>query len=117
MKFNKKSQATIFMVVAVVLVIGLGIFFYTTSKVQQQFEPEIQIVQEQVPLEFDPVRKYANDCAYGVGIEALRLAGKQGGYVSLSGNSLSNEQFTITQNPTESDAVSFTQESELKIPY
>ncbi len=116
-KFTRKSQASIFMIVGILLVIGGVIFFYSTQKAQKPLEPEIKIVQEQVPVEFQPIRNYANGCAYSVGIEGLKIIGEQGGYISFSDKSLNKESFTITNNPTESDAVSFTKDSSLKIPY
>lgn len=114
---QKKSQTTIFMMIGLVIIIGGAIFFYSTQKAAKPFEPEIKIVEEQVPVEFDPIKKYANDCAYSLGIEGLKIIGKQGGYISFTDKALSREQFTITQNPTESDAVSFTKDSDLKTAY
>ena len=83
-KLSRKSQATIFMVIGLVIIIGGAIFFSSTQKVPSQLEPEIKIVQEQVPVEFDPIRKYANDCAYSIGVEGLKLIGNQGGYISFT---------------------------------
>ena len=116
-KIQKKSQVTIFMIVGLIILIAGAIFSYSTQKIKKPLEPEIKIVQEQVPVEFDPIKKYANDCAYSVGIEGLKIIGKQGGYISFKDKTLNGESFTTTQNPTESDAVSFTKDSELKIPY
>ncbi len=115
--YNKKAQTTIFMIIGLIIVIGGAIFFYSTQKVTKPLEPEIKIVQEQVPIEFDPIRKYANDCAYSISVEGLKIIGKQGGYISFTDKNLNREPFIITQNPTESDAVSFTKDSDLKIPY
>ncbi|MBI2652278.1 hypothetical protein HYX00_02325 [Candidatus Woesearchaeota archaeon] len=114
---HKKGQITIFLIVGLVIVIGVAVFFYSTQKVQKPLEPELKIIQEQVPLEFEPIKKYANDCAYSAGVESLRIIGKQGGYISFADKTLNNEPFTITQNPTESDAVSFTKDSDLKTAY
>ncbi|MDP3765566.1 MAG: hypothetical protein Q8R04_03570 [Nanoarchaeota archaeon] len=114
---SRSSQTTVFMVIGLVIIIGGAIFFSLTQKAPRQFEPEIKIVQEQVPVEFDPIKKYANDCAYSIGIEGLKIIGNQGGYISFTDKTLNKESFTITQIPTESDAVSFTKDSELKIPY
>ncbi|MBI2660455.1 hypothetical protein HYX07_04805 [Candidatus Woesearchaeota archaeon] len=114
---NNKAQTTIFMIAGLLIIIGGVIFFYSTQKVPTKFEPEIRIVQEQVPLEFNPVKDYANACAYSVAEEGLKIIGKQGGYISLTDKSLNKEAFSITDNPTESEAVSFAKESELKIPY
>ena len=115
-KNHKKSQASIFMILGLIVIIGGGIFFYAT-KVQKPYQPEIKIIQETIPTQFDPIRNYANDCAYSVGVEGLTKIGKQGGYISLTNKTLNKQSFTITQNPTESDAVPFTKDSGLKIPY
>ena len=105
------------MLIGLVIIIGGTIFFYSTQKVAKPYEPEIKIIQEQVPVEFDPIKNYANDCAYSVGVEGLKIIGKQGGYISFTDKNLNKESFTITQNPTESDAVSFTKDSDLKTAY
>lgn len=116
MKCSKKSQVTLFMIVGLIIIIG-GVIFFSLTKKTKEAEPEIKIVQEQTPVEFDPIRKYANDCAYSVGVEGLRIIGKQGGYMSFTNKTLNKEAFVITQNPTETDAVSFASDSDLKIPY
>ena len=114
---KKNSQATLFMIVGLLIIIGGAVFFYSTQSAKKSFEPEIKIAREQVPVEFDPVRNYADDCAYSVAVEGLKIIGKQGGYISLTNTTLNHEAFSIKQNPTESDAVSFTKDSDLKIPY
>ncbi len=116
MKF-KKSQMTIFMVIGLLIILGGVLFFYTTKEAQTKLEPEIKIVDEQVPIEFDPIKKYASDCVYSVSVEGLQIIGKQGGHISLTDKSLSREPFSATQNPTESDAVFFAKGSDLAVPY
>ena len=117
MKKQTKAQATIFMIVGLVILIGSSIFFYSTQKASKPFEPEIKIIEEQVPVEFDPIKKYAADCAYSAGAEGLKIIGEQGGYISFADRNLNREPFIITSNPTETDAVPFTENSDLKIPY
>lgn len=112
-----KAQITIFMVVALVIILGGVIFIYSTKKVPKPFEPEIKIVQEQVPIEFDPIKEYATACADSVAVEGLKIIGKQGGYISFTDKSLNKEPFIITQNPTESEAVVFARDADLIIPY
>lgn len=113
---NTKSQATIFMIVGLLIIAGGVVFFYSTKEIGR-LEPEIRIVQEQVPIEFDTVKSYANECVYSVAVEGLKIIGKQGGYISLTNKTLNKEAFTISQNPTESDAVVFARNSDLMIPY
>lgn len=113
----KKSQTTIFMIIGLLIMTGGVIFFYSTQKIPKPFEPEIKIVQEQVPLEFNPIRDYASSCAYSVAEEGLKIMGAQGGYISFEDKALSKESFSMASNPTESEAVSFSRDSDLKIPY
>lgn len=113
----KKSQVTIFMIVGLMIVIAGGIFFYATKQSKQNLEPEIQVIQEKVPIEFDPLRSYITDCVNAIGTEGLKLIGEQGGYISLTDKSLNKESFAINPSPTESEVVSFAKDSELKIPY
>lgn len=117
MRSKKNAQATLFMIVGLIVIMGGAVFFYSTQSASKQLAPEVKIAQEQAPLEFDPIKSYANDCASSVAVEGLKIIGKQGGYISLTNRALSHESFTITQSPTESDAVSFTKDSDLKIPY
>jgi len=114
---QKRGQLTIFIVVGLIVLVGGILFFYLTQKAVTTLEPEIKIVEEQVPNEFDPIKSYANQCAYSVGVEGLKLIGEQGGYISFTDKALNQEPFTITRTPTESDAVAFTKNSELIIPY
>ncbi len=117
MKNKKRAQITIFMIVGLFIIIGGVVFFYSVKKVPDKIEPEIKIIEEQAPVEFDPIKKYADDCVTSAGVEGLKIIGNQGGYISFTDKNLNSESFNIVQNPTESDAVSFEKNSELKIPY
>ncbi len=106
---NKKAQVTVFIIIGILLLAGAAAFFYiakTTSQ-ESKLEGEIKISEEQVPTQFDPIKKYADDCAYSVAVEGISLVGKQGGYISFDDSNLNRESFFITPNPTESDAVTF----------
>jgi len=116
MRKNKKSQVTIFIIIGILLISAAGFYFYAQT-IKKPIEPEVNLVQQQVPIAFDPIRQYANDCIYSVASDGIKLIGKLGGYVSLTNKTLNKASFTITQNPTESDAVTFTKNSELEIPY
>lgn len=116
MMYQKKSQTAIFMIVGMVIILGGFVFFYYTQKAEPA-KSEIRIIQEQIPLEFEPIKKYASSCAYSVGAEGVEIIGRQGGYISFSNRALNREQFAAAQNPTESEAVPFTKNSDLKIPY
>ncbi|MEK6943584.1 MAG: hypothetical protein AABX00_05970 [Nanoarchaeota archaeon] len=115
--FSKKAQLAIFMIIAVVLIIGGVVFFTLTSEEEKTAEAEIMIT-ESVPIEFEPVKKFVEDCLYATSVEGLELIGEHGGYASLDENNLNAETFAVNiNNPTESDAVLFASDSNLKIPY
>ena len=90
---HKKSQTTIFMIIGLIIIMGGVFFFYSTQKIPKPFEPEIKIVQEQIPVEFNPVRDYAASCAYSVAEDGLKIIGNQGGYISFQDKTLSRESF------------------------
>ena len=113
---NQKSQVTLFIIVGLLIVAAAGFYFYAKT-IKNPIEPEVNIVQQQVPLEFDPIKKYTNDCIYSVASDGLKLIGKQGGYISFTNKTLNSASFTITTNPTESDAVVFAGNSQIQIPY
>jgi len=114
---TKKGQITVFLVLVLIIIVGGGVFFYLTKKVPRPDQPEIKIVEQNIPVEFDPIKKFTTDCLYSVTIEGLIQIGEQGGYVSFTDKNLNKEPFTITKNPTESDAVYFSQNAQYKIPY
>src|SRR3989344_1893680 len=98
MRESKKSQITLFIILAVIIVAGAGFYFYATT-IRNPTEPEVNFVQQQVPLEFDSIKKYAGDCIYAVASDGIRLMGKQGGYLSFKNKTLNSGSFTITNNP------------------
>src|SRR3989344_5908608 len=118
-KPNKKAQVTVFIIIGILLLAGAGTFFYIAKKTSQEskLEAEIKVSEEQVPTQFGPIKKYAEDCAYSVAVDGLKLVGQQGGYVSFDDNKLNTESFLTTPNPTESDAVRFSPNSNLKTAY
>lgn len=118
-KSNKKAQVTVFIIIGILLLAGAATFFYIVKKTSQEskLEAEIQVSEEQVPTQFNPIKKYAEDCAYSVAVDGLKLVGQHGGYISFDDNDLNKESFLITPNPTESDAVQFSPNSDLKTAY
>lgn len=105
------------MIIGLIIIIGGGIFFYTTKQIKSPIETEVEIVQQQVPIEFDPLRSYAQDCLSSTSVEGLKIIGKQGGYISFANRTLNRQPLAISKTPTESEAVYFADGSDLIIPY
>lgn len=116
MKTNK-AQATIFMIIGIVILIASGTFLYVRDQVlKEEISPGVRISLERVPTEFDPVKSFVTTCLEDVSVKALKLIGKQGGYISLDFE-YSGQTFTLSPDPTNTDAVEFAPGSGLRIPY
>jgi len=108
----KKGQVTIFIIIGIILVISVGIFIYLyQAEVIRPFEEVIVPTIEKAPSEVRPIQDFVTACVEAVGKEALRKVGDYGGYVDSS---------TFLYNPfipTDGDAVQFSPDSDLIIPY
>ncbi len=72
---NKKTQATVFIVMGLVLLIAIGLFAYLQK---------IPIAKKEfVPAEAEPVKKYVEDCISGIAKEGIILLGSQSGYTEI----------------------------------
>lgn len=92
----KKSQVTVFIIIAIVLVAFFGITYYMimTNVVERGEE---QILRQQISSEkIDPIREYITSCFRLSASEGLKLLGKQGGYIYVS-------QGGIVPDPLESE--------------
>ncbi|MBI5072383.1 hypothetical protein HZA99_01045 [Candidatus Woesearchaeota archaeon] len=70
---NKKAQVTIFIILGLFLLVGVGLFTYFRSEVYKYHN---------LPVQFIPVAKYAEQCVQDVAQQGIFQAGMQGGYVS-----------------------------------
>jgi hypothetical protein len=114
---NKKAQVAIFMIIGLlILIVGLAIFYFHHQSVIE-IVPQVYIKGEKIPVEFEPIKKYVDDCVYKVSREGLRLAGEHGGYISMVDPEINKASFKIVLEATESDAVMFSPGANLAIPY
>lgn len=109
---KRKGQITIYMIIGIIALISVSIFFYIrTVKVDapESYSPTI----EQIPLEAEPIREFVESCLGQIAEDGLRNIGDYGGYISreeIGG-------FANPLSPTTSDAVQFSPDSELVVPY
>lgn len=116
MKRNK-AQATIFMIIGIMALIATGTFFYVRDQtLKEEISPGIRIVLEKIPTEFDPVKSFVTACLEDTSLKGLKLIGNQGGYISLN-SQYSGQSFSLSSDPTNTDAVEFAPGSGLRIPY
>ena len=110
--FLRKGQVTIFIIIGIILLISAGIFIYLyQAKIVRPFEEVTVPSVAKAPLEVMPVYDFVSACVELSGKEALRRVGDYGGYVDSS-HFLYNPFM-----PTEGDAVQFSPDSDLVIPY
>tara|TARA_Y100000310_G_scaffold251806_1_gene258426 strand:+ start:1118 stop:3880 length:2763 start_codon:yes stop_codon:yes gene_type:complete len=84
MKHSKKSQVTIFLIVAVVLLLAAGIFFLLNQRSQTISVVERELIkQDQISSEFQPISTFISECLTNTADLALIKVGQTGGYVSL----------------------------------
>lgn len=110
---EKRGQITLFIIIGVIILFSVFTFFYLRSRVIEREVAEELPAVEKVPLEFEPIRLFTQNCLQKIGTEAVKILGEQGGYIdpeSFGAN-------IIPQNPTESDALEFAPGSELYVPY
>lgn len=110
---NNKAQATVFIIISLMVLAAAGIILYVNNLQQrEEIAPGVFVAVEDIPTEIDPVNSFVLSCIDDVSTAGLNIIGQHAGYVDVS-----PKEFRINDNPTESDAVSFAPESQLKIPY
>jgi len=109
---KKRGQVTLFIVLGIIILLAAGIAIYlfsvkTPSQIEQIELPQVQ----KTPAEAEPIREYVRACLYETAKQALIKLGEHGGYIDTTG--LAYNPF----EPTDGQAVQFSKNSELKIPY
>ncbi len=113
---KKRGQATIFVIISLLLLLGASFFFFAQTESIKQIIPDVYL-SEKVPTDFDPVKTYVEDCAYETAVSGLKLAGEHGGYISFNDPDINTETFDIRPDVTESDAVLFSPSGDLAVAY
>ena len=73
---NSRSQATIFIIIAVTVILsGVLYFFYQ----KQSLDRKIEIIQPEIA----PVKLYVEDCIKNVAVDGLERIGLSGGYIKI----------------------------------
>ena len=89
---NRKGQVSIYMLLGLIILIGLGFVFYLRNDVSKG--TEIQQVSR-LPFEIGPIRNYVESCIEDVGKDGVEFIGRRGGYFILP-KYLTNEYLTKT---------------------
>jgi len=108
----KKGQITIFIIIGIILLISIGIFIYLYQSAEiTPLEDVVVPSVAQAPTEVRPIYDFVSVCVESVGKDALKKVGDYGGYIDSS-KFLYNAFI-----PTAGDAVQFSPDSDLIIPY
>ncbi|MBS3123628.1 hypothetical protein J4437_03245 [Candidatus Woesearchaeota archaeon] len=79
---GKRGQVTIFIIVGIILLFTFAGIFYATKVVKQEalIGEEVPVIAA-VPLEFQPVQSFTEDCLAETAKSGLVILGQQGGYI------------------------------------
>ena len=114
----KKAQVSIFIILGIVILAAAAVVFYINSAGQkEEIAPGVFISTKEIPTQLDPVNSFITQCLDDVAVRGLKLIGEHGGYIDISSPELTKQNFKTSDDPTESDAVAFAPQSDLKIPY
>ena len=91
MEAGRKAQVTVFIIIGLVLVLGVGIIIFT----QKQSAPSPRAV----PSNVQPVNDFVIGCIDQVGKDALTILGAQGGYIKLPSVIERNPNAHVRQDP------------------
>jgi hypothetical protein len=104
---GRKAQLTVFIILGLLVVVGVAL--YLTIRAAPQPTPSVLTA----PVEVRPVVQFVTDCLTRSARDGIVRIGAGGGYIDV-------KSFGATVNtidPTEGDAVSFTADSQLAMPY
>jgi hypothetical protein len=79
MRFDKRGQLTIIVIVAIVMVVGIGGFFVVNSAMKEEASKAFY-ENEAVSREVGSVREVVEGCVKDLTLESIYLIGDQGGY-------------------------------------
>jgi len=107
---SRKAQVTLFIIIGILILITFSFALYTAQQTTQVQTPEL--LREETPVLFQPIRNFVFDCISSTAEEGIRLLGKHGGYLTFNAGARAGE------NPTESPGVRFDPDNENSaIPY
>ncbi len=108
---NQKGQITVFIIIGIAFLLAI-VFLYRFVYLKEVVPLETKIAQlARIPSQFEPVRGFVSSCLSEISRDGLLLLGMQGGFIDTSRFSYNSA------DPTEGDAVQFSPNSNLVVPY
>ena len=102
---QKKSQATLFIIIGIILLISIGFAIYLTSQL---------IAQPKTTSTEHAIKSYVQDCIKETAITAMKKIGDNGGYIDIKNP---YRDFKINPDSTEGDALIISELGLYPIPY
>jgi len=87
---QKRGQSTIFILIAIIVILVLSVGFFFRGYLKQTIKQEVVIPQQIIPIQ-DSIQ----NCVHSTLIDAVRLIGLQGGYIETPPSALKTEFSTI----------------------
>ncbi|MBN2112457.1 hypothetical protein JW707_05155 [Candidatus Woesearchaeota archaeon] len=89
----KKSQVTVFIIIAIVIIVMFGLGYYAMiSRITEKGEE--QLLRQQISAEkINPLKDYITSCFSLASADGLELLGKQGGYIYKSQGGIIDDPF------------------------
>jgi len=109
---NKKSQATIFVLLGILLLIIIGVSIYVFSVLQNSVTKEEEYT-ENIPAEMQPIKTVVEQCLQSTAQDAFIVIGQQGGYAYPGQAGI----IPVEDRETSSSAIFFAPGSNITIPY
>ncbi|MFH1641920.1 MAG: hypothetical protein ABIC04_03390 [Nanoarchaeota archaeon] len=78
----KKAQVTIFIILGIIILATGVVYFAMRTDIAAQETEEQSILSEQIPIEFDPVQMYVENCLTEIAMKGLKILGERGGYIN-----------------------------------
>ncbi|MBU1946797.1 MAG: hypothetical protein KKC54_07575 [Nanoarchaeota archaeon] len=113
MRNNKRAQVTIFIIMGIIVLIGALLYFgIKTETITSEIFPNMGITVQEVPVEFQPVNVFIEECVSQIAEEGIRKIGERGGFIEPKRYGI----ITVSK-PTESDSVRMSPGSDYSVPY
>ncbi len=108
---TRKAQITLFVIIAIVLLIGTALFFFLRNRAETPPEAEQPVEVEPVPVELEPLKDFVEQCMQRVSKDAIELLGTRAGYIYL-------DNFDVTAARVEPDNADLLRLSDMQyLPY
>jgi hypothetical protein len=107
---GKRGQVTVFIIIGIVILFAFaGIMYFTQTFTKDALDASGDPVLAEVPLTFQTISTFTENCIFQSAKKGLIILGEQGGYIypDLAGE-------YSASNPTESDGINL---EPLKVPY